>query len=855
MRKIFAEHTAYQAIFIFIIFLSIFYFSRENYAIVFDDTTAILDQDGKGPFTVYWLDNAWNEFLYEFTAVADAGYRPLSIGIASVVGGSIALGILPFSLWVAFVGVLIGLTAVVTFFLGRQIAGTTWGGWIAAFLLFGCPPFIAASWVVFAGIQTFVPLFLGCGVLLYLDLAKAPDGRQWRYVALALLLLFGPWVREFIAVLGPIIIASEIWRARRPTLLMGLGLIGFLHGLFPTALVHFIFAPDLPLAPVYKLGWLARQVSGGDTRIFRPEVALHALQIIPPSFYVIIFAALLVLRDKASNFLIHRFLRIFIIVGGFIVAISYWIIEDYFLLTATALFITAAPAALALRFSPTLAIWYTAAYLPFFKVYAQETHLAYMAQPLAIIAAIAVANLWRYCATTAPLFRVYVRSALSTVVVILTFDQMIHVVVSRQITKSMAETAVKISRYLSIATPAGVTLGANTLMGHDIQLFSRGHVRFHSTFPNGNFETAAIQALGNSQDVYLLAAEYPFLPGKIAYHRNAYVDLSSSVILPIGRLTTVRVQYFYLDPLRLLASRPFISFLGPPDMVNDVYAGPQRGGVPFMREHYVALDLYRVNHTALRRPATGVAETDEKARLIEEGRNGRNILLYKNRFYAVLQTYGPVDGPTLAAGGHGDAVISRRRLDLLHAALDKPEAATVPEWLAELGVTSRTPIPDANLGGFTVFPATQGVVAVPAQADSGRSVSADGKPWRWFSAPNTAELKRRILAMEAPLDLPTTPWLGVWDPNDMTMKPAWFLEGVDTPVDPALLYGVWRFRGMETRILPAPNGGLRLINERGDEAVGTLRGQRLSVPGWSREARVSPDGRIVDWGDYTRWRR
>lgn len=824
---------------------------------VVDDTPTILILDETGPGVAHWPGRLWSEMQEVFSVLNPSGYRPLSNTIGSYIGGSIGIGALSFSLWTAVVGVFIGLTAVVTFALGRRVTGSPWGGAIAAVLLLGCPPFVAAAWVVYGGIQTLVPLLLGTGILLYLDVADGRAGRfGWRWWALAAILLFGVWVREFVAMLGGIMIAAELWRVRRPTPAMALGLAGLLHGLFPTALIHFLFVPDLPVAPVFKLGWLASQVAGKDPRLLKPEVAIYALQLIPPSFLLLIGIALLTGRAEGPLRRLHRILCAAIAGGAALAALAGWLSGEEGFLALAALFVTAAPAALALRSQPVIAIWYTAAYLPFFKLFAQETHLAYMAQPLALIAALAAVQLWRRCAALPRPAASGLRTALAAVVAVLLVDQALIVSASRRVTKAMAEANVRIDRFLSVTVPARSELGTNLLSGYDIQLFSRGHVRSRFTFPGSDFEPAAARAAAEGRKVYLLAGEYPYLPGKAPYHRNVYADAGPPGVVPLGRLLSVRVVYPFLDPLRLWTERPYVSYLGPPDQVNDVYAGPHRGGRPFLREHYLAYDLYRLDDPTPRRPAADSVAGDGTLRLVEEGRGGYNILAYQGRFYAVPQATGAVDGPGLAERRYGDAVIDRRRLAWLYAALDTPEqdrdVAALPDWLSELGVVSPQPLPATGLDGFTVYRTAAGVVGVAA--DSGPRM-ADGVPSQWFAAADMADLARRVRAVRAPVDLSVLPWLVTWNPADMTMRPAPIIGNRDTPTDPAALLGVWRFRGRETRILAGPDGSLRLINEFGQEARGVLRDGQVVVPGWSLVGRVSADGHIIDWGNFSRWYR
>ncbi len=139
---------------------------------------------------------------------------------------------------------------------------------LAVVLLLGSPPCIAASWVVVAGFQILVPLCICVSLLLYWHAIEATSGRSWATGALCVMMLLGSWVREFVGIVPILIGCLELFRARRPTLLMGIAAIFFAHAVFPTALVKFLFFPDLPLLPVSRLGHLGSRMSDAGLKWF-----------------------------------------------------------------------------------------------------------------------------------------------------------------------------------------------------------------------------------------------------------------------------------------------------------------------------------------------------------------------------------------------------------------------------------------------------------------------------------------------------------------------------------------------------------------------------------------------------------
>jgi hypothetical protein len=183
----------------------------------------------------------------------------------------------------------------------------------------------------------------------------------------------------------------------------------------------------------------------------------------------------------------------------------------------------------------------------------------------------------------------------------------------------------------------------------DIRLFSNGHIVPYWTVDTGIVELKRAvetpQKLNellvqnqNRRDVYFLDVNYKFTRDKVYYHSHKYVRNESVAMKKLGLVHTTQVRYPYLDPLRMLTPRSYISFLGGGDLENDFYRGPAQDRTPFMREIYAEYHVYRVT-------GTEVAPWDPNIRwsFVEEGYQGFNLFKYGDRYLALAQALGPID--------------------------------------------------------------------------------------------------------------------------------------------------------------------------------------------------------------------
>jgi len=559
-----------------------------------------------------------------FDRVTTVGYRPLNLVIHRVGLAYFSTpGFSPY-FWFAGVGMIVGLMSVCMFLVARRYTESNLAAILAVFLLLCSPPFVSNGWLIFSGIHALVLLLICLGLCLYWKVVETSHHRAWYVFALCVILLLGPWYREFVGGLNLLIVFLEGQRTRRPTLMMGLAGLFFLHALFPTALVKLLAFPNLPLQPVFALGQLGVQVELGSSSAgglaigqfissMRWRALLTFLVLLPPTMIALGLIGYLLpsgwRRDQSdpSGSICDRS-------GGCIF----------------------------------LSIWALIFLLPFLKVYTLHGHLAYPLVPFSILVAIGVERLWQMTWRQDHSRRI-LRYAVGLILTIAVGDHILNVYGSYRTVHGINEGDLAVADWFKTHVPKGSIVICNALHVEDIRLFSDGHIVPYWTVDTGIVELKrAVETpakLGellvrnqNSHNVYFLDVNYKFTPEKVYYHSHKYVRNENVAMRKIGLIHTTRVRYPYMDPLRAFTPRSYILFLGGGDLENDFYHGPAQDGTPFMRELYAEYYVYQVT-------GTEVAPWDPNIpwRLVEESYKGFNILRYGDQYIAVGQALGPVD--------------------------------------------------------------------------------------------------------------------------------------------------------------------------------------------------------------------
>jgi len=453
-------------------------------------------------------------------------------------------------------------------------------------LLVACSaPFVAGSWIVLAGVQVLVPLFLCLGLLTYWHIKDSGWKSKAGYLLLILILFLGPWLREFIGLTAVLVALLDVFERRRPTLITLMCAAGLAHAIFPGWIVH-QFIPTAPAKSIFQLGSLGDQVAmnaangSGDWResLFggrTPSAVGHFLTLVPSPIVLLMLVA--GVMKGAHSIVIWwqsgRPLR---------------------------------PARIA---QETMLVWFVVAWwlgslLPLSKVFTEEVHLCYALVPFSLLAGVAVEYLVTVSRGSGFLPR-SMRAAVLLLVAIGAADQILNLPNSIRIVTGINDGMAQVADKLRETVPAGAVVVGNALHLEDIRLACNGHFRSFWTVTAGipHPSTRAFMTKESlvefmskrpATDVYFLDADYDFLPTKRSYHSHRFVKNRDFELQKLWSMSPIDIRYPFLDPVKNITPREFTNVLFSPDLENDFYRGRAVNHARFVREIYVNYTLYKV---------------------------------------------------------------------------------------------------------------------------------------------------------------------------------------------------------------------------------------------------------------------
>jgi hypothetical protein len=597
--------------------------------IVWDDTGSASFNRYSNNFHYSWSNPKFASSLISenFGHLQGDGFRPLSAilrGYGAAWFSRETIEPLPF---VVVNGLVLGLYSVVLWLLARRFTRTDGGADLVVFLNVASVPVLTGSLVISSGIQAIVPILI-CGALLLYGNVKT-SRRPWMWgIPLGLVLLVGPWFREFAGVTPLLILAAEGLEGsgRRRVSVIVIGLCGFAHALFPTALLHVAAYPDLPVLPVYRLGNLADALGKSSVHgnLFVHLAALHwrifgdIVSVLPPCLFVIAFGSLV------AGLLRRESLRP----------------------TKGVLFLSA---------------YFALTFLPFLRTFHEQVHFAYCEIPISMLLVLAVERLWLLSEGVR-----WRRVALASVLLVPLGDQAINIYAVRHVTDSIYAGIRRQAAWFTEHTPSGTVVMCNAHHIEDIRYYSRGHIDLwataggipdHSHWIPGPNELA-VKLRDLKAPLYCLDARLTADDHQRGAPRQNWVVRDEALDLEPVRAERTRCRYPFIDPLRLLLPTKSLCWPGPPDLEFDFYRGPARGRTR-MRQQFefeVSLEyrLYAVKNLALHKyPARPV--------LLAQNVRGFNIVGYKNDVVAIPQSEGAFDPARVARCGysqvfHGDSL-------------------------------------------------------------------------------------------------------------------------------------------------------------------------------------------------------
>ncbi|HWG44468.1 MAG TPA: hypothetical protein VN688_16940 [Gemmataceae bacterium] len=587
-------------------------------------------------------------FKGSFLATGGGGYRPLSeLWTCLAALFFYTPSYLPFPLLLV-VGSFLGALAVSLFLVARRFVHHDLTALGVVLLVLASPPLVGSVWVCVAGVQILVPLLFCLSLLCYWNLI---EGRRRVLCAtvLVLLLFLGPWVREFFGLNALLLLLLEFRRMRRPTWIAGVAALGFLHAMFPTALVHFLFFPQLSVLPVYRLGTLSGQMDNGG---FRWHAPWHFLPLFPPSLWLCAgLEALIRIRagcgdaDRTPDNWFGRIeavVRVLAIPCWLFAVITLWAEEPlyhgYLGLSLCLLL-----AALGMRRDLFLGCWFLAMYVPILRVFSEHVHFLYAMPPAAIILAEAMESLW--LRLRGQLVLVWVRYALIGLLLIIALDQGLNFYGAYKVNHTAYRGIDDVAEWFTRNVPENAAVVTNVIHGEEIKWHSANHIEVYWTLTPGIPDSrravdqpAQIEKLLASRatrPVYFLDVDFDYTPDKGYYHRHKYVHQAEVARRDLGVIHFTHVRYPFTDPLRYLIPRMYQPFLGPPDLEND-FARKRSVDHPFRHEIYAIYHVYEVMGNRLQPKLEGPVQLAQEV-------DGFNIVRVGLGFHALPREEGTFD--------------------------------------------------------------------------------------------------------------------------------------------------------------------------------------------------------------------
>lgn len=663
---------------------------RSQTGLVFDDTPGLAVEiyDHGNPAKPHGLGLFIQIVRDCFGGLGGSGYRPLSSIIAHI-GMEVFLGhVMNLVLWFWLIGLVHGATVCSVLYVAKRFVTRDRWALFAAFLFVFSAPYIAAAWIVAAGIQAIVTLVVCSGLLCYWRVAEHRPHYRWAAVGLCLTMLFGPWFREFIGILPVLVVLEELRRFRRPTWLMGAASLCLLHALFPTSLVRLAFFPELPLRSVFAMGSIAQTLDGSASWHGNfpgwLRIQVDNLRWLAGWHFVVLFPPLLLLLAAVGFFvesirdLIRLAMRSFgsdarkaripevtlstalvpFTCACLLIALKYFK-GDW---NTIGVFLCFGVAIIALKQSFFLAAWFLLAFLPFLKVFTEPVHLAYAMVPAGIAVAATVEKLWDASAVCRWPLRA-ARYGMALVLVTAIGDHALTLYGSYRVVMASNDGIVRVADWFRQNTPARSLVIGNAVHTLDIRLFSKDHFAPYRTFgaksdPQAVVTPRQLESLlaenFNRHNVYLLDTDYEFPPDKSGYHAHRFVQNAGIAKRDLGTVHVTRVQYPFLDPVRNWIDRPYVTFLGPPDLENDFYHGPALDRRFQRRELCVEYHVYQITSQKVQDywyPEGGPT-------MARESFHGYNILRLNSRYFGIPQSRPEFDVRKILRGRCPDCFVS-----------------------------------------------------------------------------------------------------------------------------------------------------------------------------------------------------
>lgn len=631
---------------------------RDGLPLVWDDTSVY-----KLAFNTWktdYRDNLISKFfeyiIPAFSQASPSGYRPVSSMLQSLSILKID-SLYPSFGHLLFIGLVLGGFAVAFKVVAARFIHSSPFVYVCLVFLTFSTPFSQSNWISYSGIPVLIPLFTCIGLLLYFEVGGQSKG--WRKSGLlAGLVLIAVWYREFMIALPLTILGMEVIRHRgitRVSILIG---VLFLISLFPTAIPALIFKIAsvltnfdmltgdkgalrngllLQIKPIFQFGNVNAQLSGNFH--VREDVSRHILNIFSPSLLILTFTGFLIFviaELRRSSVFTEVWLSVAAVLTG-AVSLGGMLLFPNMLWPYHGGVITIF--IISWMIDRRLSVWIAVYLAPFYFVYTERIHLAYVMMPIAIVVVAVLERCWTTQACRG-VFRMLLKSITCFAIALGMLDSLANPLAVRKVMAQISYGIEKVAfRISELPSDRPVAIISNVLHADDLTLYLDGGYQILWTIPSGHDRPEAviekpeqlskfIKAKLPTTDVYFLDVRHNYSQIKKRYHQHRFVADCSVDTKNLGLLHLTRVEYLMPDPLRWFARRKYYAFLGPPDLVDDFYFGPSSR--PFFGKVEAEYHLYKVTSSEVNR-----WEPNGPVDNIESSYLGFNILKQNDRFFAI----------------------------------------------------------------------------------------------------------------------------------------------------------------------------------------------------------------------------
>ena len=657
-----------------------YFIARSTFGFVWDDTpylNANLHYIAP-PLTLSSPDLFRRIFIESFHEPRPLSQIIMRLGVSLFSDGKIK----PY-FWFAFIGAILGTLAVSFFLVAKNFLKRNIFALFALFVFFSSAPVISGAWEVLS-IQAIVPLCICLGLIFYWQISE--HKRKIFILPLLALFLIGPMLREFLCFFPILIIFLEIRRNLKPTWLSFIALLAFIYSIFPLFIPQALLFGQFHTNSIFSQGLLGAQLKdniAGSVPLFwrilspvKRNMPPNMLNILSPLLLLILLSDCLIMIWRRGRAVLGEVLSIKKILfarefyASALCSVSIIIailnISDIFIFSLSICLLFAF---YILFYDSFLAFWYILFFLPFLRIFTEPVHLAYPLTALCIIVSVAAENFWLKISEVkqqgAILKKVFI-----IIMALIIGDGLFTICASFRVTKGIHYGSKRVSEWISHNIPEHSAIIINAIHGEELELYTNKRVDLYYTVKAGIARVAAaiftpqelqkfIDENHKKRNIYFLDVDFMHTPDRVRYHSHKYVKSHSVDVADLGVIYTLRIRYPYIDPLRALTERKYITFIGPPDLENDFYRGPAQSSALFMREIFAEYHLYLVRGTKV-----SLWDQNGRVNLVLERYDGFNIIEINGRFFAIPQGEGEFDLNKIWKGSYSKNFVSDSLEDL-----------------------------------------------------------------------------------------------------------------------------------------------------------------------------------------------